>query len=154
MIRMAVIGVGGMGKNHVKIFQKIKGCRVTAVCDLNIKRAEKIAESFKITAAYGSVTDLLAKEKLDAVSVATNDSAHRDSCLLAIERGLHVMCEKPLATNLNDAKLMARAARKKRVFTTVNFSYRNAAGTQRAAELVREGNLGRIIHVEGSYLQS
>jgi predicted dehydrogenase len=154
MIRIAIIGAGGMGQHQVKSFQAITGCRVAAVCDLNAERAAETAKRFNIPVAYGSVTDLLAQEKLDAVSIVANDSAHRDLCLLAIKHGLHVMCEKPLATNLKDAGEMARAARKKKIITAVNFVYRNAAGTQQAAELARTGKLGRIIHVEGSYLQS
>jgi len=153
-VRIAVIGVGNMGQGHVKMFQGIKGCRVTAVCDAQAGCAAEVAGRFHVPAAYTTMTELLDREDLDAVSVVTNDIAHRDPCLLAISRGLHVMCEKPLATTLADAGMMARAARKKKVLTAVNFSYRNAAGTQRAAELVREGKLGRIIHVEGSYLQS
>jgi predicted dehydrogenase len=64
------------------------------------------------------------------------------------------MCEKPLATTLKDAQRMAAEARKRKLLTAVNFSYRNNPATQKAAALVAAGKLGRIIHVEGSYLQS
>jgi len=143
-----------MGQGHVKVFQSIKGCRVTAVCDINYEQARAVAKERNIPSAYGDVAEMLDREKLDAVSVVTNDCAHRDPCLLAAERGLHVMCEKPLATNLKDAQRMAEVARRKKIITAVNFSKRNAPGVQRAAELVRTGKLGRVIHVEGSYLQS
>jgi predicted dehydrogenase len=74
--------------------------------------------------------------------------------LQAIERGLHVMCEKPLASNLEDARRMTKAATDRGILTSVNFSYRRSPAVQEAARMVSEGVLGRVYHVEGSYLQS
>jgi predicted dehydrogenase len=97
---------------------------------------------------------MLATESLDAVSNVTVDAMHAPICLAAIAKGLAVMCEKPLATTLADARKMRDAAEKRGVVTQVNFSYRNSSGAQAAAELIRAGGIGRIIHVEASYLQS
>jgi predicted dehydrogenase len=91
---------------------------------------------------------------LDAVSVVTVDAAHASVSLAAIERGLAVLCEKPLATSLADARRMRDAAARKGVVTQVNFSYRNASGAQAAAAWVAAGRVGRVMHVEASYLQS
>jgi predicted dehydrogenase len=65
-----------------------------------------------------------------------------------------VLCEKPLATTLADARRMRDAARARGVVTHVNFSYRNAPCAQAAAALIRDGGIGRVLHVEASYLQS
>jgi len=83
----------------------------------------------------------------------TTDRAHCDPVLKTVAKGIHTMCEKPLSDNLRDARRMAEAARKKGIITAVNFSYRNSPATQMAAKMVASGKLGRIIHVEGSYLQ-
>ena len=154
MIRLAIIGTGGMANSHAWSFNKIRGCRVVACCDIVPGRAEKFAAQYGIPSAYTSAEEMLAAESLDAVSIVTTDNVHAECALLAIKHGLHVLCEKPLADNLKDAKRMAEAARRKGVLTTVNFSYRNAPATQRAAQMAGNGDLGRIIHVEGRYLQS
>lgn len=154
MIRLAIIGTGGMAHGHARVFQSIPGCRIVACCDILPEKASRFAEEFKIPAAYSNVDVMLDKETLDAVSVVTTDRAHCAPSLQAIDRGLHVMCEKPLADSLRNAQRMADAARRKGVLTAVNFSYRNSPATQKAAEIARSGKLGRILHVEGTYLQS
>jgi len=154
VIRTGIIGTGGMANSHARHFKTIKGCKVLACCDIVPGKAAQFAQTHNIPTAYEDTQEMLDKETLDAVSVVTPDRAHCEPSLMAIERGLHVMCEKPLSGNLKDARRMAQAARGKRVLTAVNFSYRNAAATQKAAQIVRSGRLGRIIHVEGCYLQS
>lgn len=154
MIRLAIIGAGGMARAHAKAYAAIKGCKVVACCDIAPGRAKAFAAAHKIPAAYEDLRQMLNREILDGVSVVTTDRAHAPAALRAIARGIHVLCEKPLADNLRDARRMAVAARRKKLLTAVNFSYRNSPATQKAAALVAAGKLGRIRHVEGSYLQS
>lgn len=124
MIRLAIIGSGNMANLHAQAFAAIKGCRVVACCDIIPARAEALARRYRIPAAYADARLMLQREKLDGVSIVTPDNAH------------------------------AAAARRHKRLTAVNFSYRNNPATQQAAALVAAGRLGRIIHVEGSYLQS
>jgi len=154
MIRLGIIGTGGMASGHAKSFGSMKGVSLTACCDIEEKRARQFAAHWDIPRWYVDYRDMLASEKLDAISNVTVDSAHAPVSLAAIARGLAVMCEKPLATTLADARRMRDAARKRGVVTQVNFSYRNSSGAQAAAALVRKGGIGRIMHVEASYLQS
>ncbi len=154
MIRLAIIGTGGMANAHAQAFAAIGGCRVVACCDIVPGRARAFADKHRIPAAYDDARAMLKQERLDGVSVVTPDRAHAAAALLAIARGLHVMCEKPLADTLPDARRMRDAARRKKLLTAVNFSYRNNPATQKAAELVASGKLGRLRHVEGNYLQS
>lgn len=154
MIRIAIAGTGGMAQGHARRFQELSGCRVTACCDIQPDRAEQFAKTHGIPKGYTDLDEMLAAESLDAISIVASDRAHAPIALAAIRRGLHVMCEKPLADSLANARRMAQAAREKGVLTAVNFSYRNPAATQKAAQIVRSGRLGRIMHVEGSYLQS
>src|ERR1035437_7558491 len=151
MIRLAISGTGGMANGHASSFKAIKGCELAACCDIVPGRAKAFAEKYGIPKAYANAEEMLKNERLDGVSIVTIDKAHAPTALLAIEYGMCVMCEKPLADNLRDARRMAEAARARKLITAVNFSYRNYPVTQMAAKIVASGKLGRIMHVEGSY---
>ena len=154
MLRLGIIGTGNMAASHAENYQGIRGVKLAACCDLEADRVRKFAARFKIPRTYTDPAALLDSEELDAVSVVTPDASHAAMSLAAIQHGLAVLCEKPLATRLADARRMREAARARGVVTHVNFSYRNAACVQAAAARIRKGDIGRVLHVEASYLQS
>src|SRR5208283_5323351 len=154
MIRLAVIGTGGMAAAHARNFAPMRGVALTACCDVDEKKARAFARAWNIPRWYADYDDMLGSEKLDAVSNVTIDVMHAPISLAAIARGLAVLCEKPLATTLADARRMRDAAARRGVVTHVNFSYRNSTGAQAAAALIQAGGIGRVLHVEASYLQS
>ena len=154
MIRIGVIGTGGMAQHQAAQFEKIKGVKLTACCDISAERAAAFAARFGIPAVYTDYREMLAKEKLDGVTNVTPDAMHKAVALAVIRRGLAILSEKPLATSLKDARAMAAAAAKAGVINMVNFSYRNSCALQKATAVVRGGAIGRIVHVEASYLQS
>lgn len=154
MIKLAIIGTGGMANAHVQHFKKIRGVKLVAACDIDANRVRDFAGKYGIPETYTSVKELLAKSGCDAVTVVTPDAYHAEVSLAAIKAGKHILCEKPLATNVEDARKMARAAKRKGVINMVNFSYRNSSALQKAAELVAKGKLGEIRHVEAHYYQS
>lgn len=154
MIRLALVGTGGMANAHANGFGRIRGCKLTACCDIDHKKAKAFAERHQIPSVYGDLKELLADADIDAVTIVTSDAAHKPVAMPVIRAGKHVMCEKPLALNYRDAKQMADAADKKGVINMVNFSYRNSSAIQRAAQLIQSGDLGEVIHFEASYLQS
>jgi len=154
MINIAIIGTGGMANTHADSFSKLPGCRLVAACDVDEKRVREFAAKYKIRNVFTSVNDLWKFGKFDAVSNVTPDRFHAPISLAALRHGKHVLCEKPLAVNYPDAAKMARAAKKAGVVNMINFSYRNNSSIHKAHELVRKGALGRILHVEGNYLQS
>jgi len=155
IVRVAIVGTGGMGVCHAQEFSRIPGVRVAAVCDVDAGRAREFAAGHAPGAAvFTDAARLLREASIDAVSIVTPDQLHAPLSLLALAAGRHVLCEKPLATNYADAKRMVAAAKKAGVVNMVNFSYRNAPALQKAAQLVRAGRLGEIVHVEASYRQS
>ncbi|MCC5844180.1 MAG: Gfo/Idh/MocA family oxidoreductase [Verrucomicrobia bacterium] len=154
MIKLALIGTGGMANAHARSFNDIRGVKLVAACDVDAKRVAEFAKTYSIPKTYTSVEALLAESDCDAVSVVTPDTWHAPISLQAMKAGKHVLCEKPLATNYPDAKKMADAARRRGVINMVNFSYRNASALQAAADLVASGKLGEVRHVSASYLQS
>lgn len=154
MIKLAVIGTGGMAHAHARHFLEIPGVILTAACDVDRKRAKAFAAEFNIPNVYTDVDELLAHSDCDAVTNVTPDIFHAPISMKVIAAGRHILCEKPLATKHEDAQVMARAARKKGIIHMVNFTYRNSSALQMAAEMVREGQLGELRHVDAQYLQS
>ncbi len=154
MIKLAVIGTGGMANGHAAEFAKIKGVTVAACCDMNLERATEFAVKHGIKAVYRDYREMLDKERPDAVTNVTPDAVHAEVVLAVVGAKTHILSEKPMATSLADAKKMLAAARKAGVINMINFSYRNSSALQKASEYVRSGKIGRIMHVEASYLQS
>ncbi len=153
-MRLAIIGAGSMAGEHAKHFRALDGVEVVAVCDLDGDKARAFAEAHDIPEAHSDLTAMLARDDIQAVSNVTPDGVHKATTLSAIAAGKHILCEKPLATNAADAEAMAAAAREAGVINMVNLSYRDAPAIQLARELVAEGRLGRVMHVDASYRQS
>jgi len=153
-IRIAIVGTGSMANSHARNFLQEKGVQLSACCDVEVERAKKFASTYAIPAWYDDYRQMLQKEKLDAVSVVTSDDAHCEVSVAALQKGLHVLCEKPMATSLEEAERMCEAARAAGKMNMIQFSYRPMAALERARQIVTEGLLGHIRHVEASYLQS
>ncbi|NLF29771.1 MAG: Gfo/Idh/MocA family oxidoreductase [Planctomycetes bacterium] len=154
MIRLGIIGTGGMANAHARAFGAMRGVAITACCDVNRARAEAFATRYAIPKVYDDYTALLDDGRVDAVASVTPDSVHAEVAIAAARRKIHILSEKPLAGNLPDARAMAEAVEKAGVINMVNFSYRNSAALQRASRAVASGQIGRVMHVESSYLQS
>jgi predicted dehydrogenase len=153
-IRYGIVGTGGWANRHAEVFTKMPGVQVIACCDLDRAKAEAFAKRHGIAAVYDDHREMFARAPLNAVSVATNDRAHATVSLAAIKRGLHVLCEKPMATTVKDARKMAKMAQRGGMANMVNFSYRSASSVRKAYRFIEEGCIGKVIHVEASYLQS
>jgi len=153
MIRLGIVGTGGMANYHAQAFKRIRGCRFVAACDVVKEKVEAFALKHGVTAAYTDVDEMLAGTEMDAVTNVTPDAFHAPISLKVIAKGLHILCEKPLAVNYAEAKKMADAAKKRGVINMVNLSYRGAAAIQKAHELVGKGVIGEVKHVEAGYLQ-
>jgi predicted dehydrogenase len=152
-IRVAIIGTGGMANTHAMTLKKEPDVRIAACCDVVRKTAETFAAKHEVPAVYTDYRELLAKESLDAVSVVTSDAAHCEVSVAAFRKGLHVLCEKPIATSSAEAGRMLRAARASGKIHMIHFSYRSIPALERARQLVADGELGAVRHVEASYLQ-
>jgi predicted dehydrogenase len=152
-IKIAVVGTGGMATFHADAFGGMKGCKLVSCCDYFRDKADAFAEKHNIPEVYDNIDELLAHSDVDAVTVVSTDVTHCELAMKSIAKGKHVLCEKPLATNYADARRMASAAKKKGIINMVQFSYRNSSAIHKAAELIRKGTIGRIVHFQASYLQ-
>jgi predicted dehydrogenase len=154
VVRLAIIGTGGMAAQHARMFGEIRGCKLAAACDVDAERVRTFASTHGIPLTFTSVDELLLAPGIDAVSIVTPDAFHAPITLQCLAAGKHVLCEKPLALNHADAKRMTAAAKKAGVVNMVNLSYRDWPAIQAVAQCVAKGTLGELRHLEASYLQA
>lgn len=150
-LKAGVIGTGFIGPVHVEALRRL-GVTVSAICDvadLGTKAAARLA----IPQAFADFRDLLACPEVDVVHITTPNRFHCEMSLAALRAGKHVVCEKPLAMNTRETARIVQAARAaKRVFA-VNYNVRFYPAVLALRRLVERGDLGDIIHVNGSYMQ-
>jgi predicted dehydrogenase len=142
-LRCGVIGLG-MGKGHIRGYKSHPGAEVVAVADPDPKRLAAAVEEFKPVRGYASARAMLAKERLDVVSVATPNKFHRPLTLAALAAGCHVLCEKPMAMNAREGREMVAAARRARRRLMINFSFRFTEQAWALKQQVDAGVLGEV----------
>jgi len=153
-MRLLILGTGGMANSHAKQFASIEGVTLVGGVDVDPKRVEAFNAAHGIERGFGSLDAALAWGEFDAVANVTPDSIHHPTTLAALAAGKHVFCEKPLATDYAKAIEMAEAAENAGLVGMVNLTYRNVAELQKARQIVESGEIGKVKHVEASYLQS
>jgi predicted dehydrogenase len=126
---------------------------LTAVASRDRAKAEEMAGPYPGCRPFGDYVQMLTEGELDAVFVMTPPDQHASMSLAAIERGLHVMCEKPLSATIDEAREMARAADARGVRTAVNFTYRSSPGPRHVARLLASRGIGDLLDVQLAYLQ-
>ena len=154
MIKLGIIGTGSMAHLHAENFRNIRDVKIVACCDIVEKKAKEFAKAHGIANYHTDFDQMLNAELLDAVSIIVNDKFHASLAITAMKKGLHVFCEKPLATTTSDARKMVKAAKKAGVINMINFVYRRSSALQRAHQMVESGGIGRLRHVEAHHLQS
>lgn len=148
----AVVGTGFIGPVHVEAIRRL-GHRVVGLLGSTPEKGRAAATKLQIDTAYDSFENLLADPAVEIVHIASPNRYHFDQCRAAIAAGKHVVCEKPLGmTPAETAELVRLAAASPRV-TAVNYNVRFYPLVLDMRERIRAGQLGRIIHVTGSYLQ-
>jgi predicted dehydrogenase len=153
-VRLAIVGAGNMGHHHARKFQALgPSCAIVAAVDIVPERVEAFCREFSIPRSFTSVDFLLEQSDCNAVAIVTPDAVHAPLSIQCLRAGRHVLCEKPLALNHADAKKMVAAAHRAGAINLVNFSYRDWPALQGVAQVIREGEIGEIRHVEASYLQ-
>jgi predicted dehydrogenase len=153
-VRVGIIGVG-IGQAHINGYGKVPQAEVVALCDLNEERAHSVAKDCQVEGA-DILTDyhaLLERKDIDAVSVCLPNKMHRPVAVAALEAGKHVICEKPLALNVADAKLMAAATDKSGKKCMVAQVKRFSPEAQYLKQLVDAGELGNIYYGHSFWLR-
>jgi predicted dehydrogenase len=153
-MRHLIVGTGSMAETHARAFSAIEGCELVAGVDTDKARLADFCTIFGIEHAFTDLDEAISWGGFDSVSNVTPDRVHHPTTMKLVVAGKHVLCEKPLAENARLADEMTEAAEAAGVINMVNLSYRSQAVMQKAHDLVAEGEIGDIRHVEAAYLQS
>jgi len=144
-VRVAIVGCGQMGRWHLDSYKTDPRAEVVAFVDTARDRAEAFARETG-GRAYTSHLDMLANEKLDAVSLCSVPSTHRNITVDLLRAGAHVLCEKPLAVTVAEAEEMSRMAKAQNRLLVTAFKFRFNDEVRKAKELIDSGSLGRILN--------
>jgi len=148
-IILGFIGVGGRARqlmDHVPP----DGARIVSICDCYLQRCKETLEQKKANwRVYQYYQEMLEKEKLDAVVVATTDHARVLPCIRACEAGLDVYAEKPLTLTIREGRVLVNAVRKYKRILQVGSQQRSMEMNRFACEFIRKGGLGKLVRVQG-----
>jgi predicted dehydrogenase len=148
----AFVGGGFMARVHSRA-SRAAGARLFAISSSSPLSAQSAARELRIDGSFDSLEDLLSDESIDVVHVCTPNSTHADIVRSVLAAGKNVICEKPLAVSVADAVALVDQAENAAVVTAVPFIYRFYPMVREARERIRNGDLGRILTIQGSYTQ-
>lgn len=143
-IRWGILGTGWISSRFAEDLKLVPDAVLTAVASRRLETAQQFAEQRNIPCAYGSYAELVNNPDIDVVYVATPHIRHKEDCLLCLEAGKAVLCEKPFAMNAQDARVVVELARKKNLFCMEAMWMRFLPMAQRVRELVKSGGIGEI----------
>ncbi|MFC2162178.1 Gfo/Idh/MocA family oxidoreductase [Candidatus Altiarchaeota archaeon] len=144
MIKTAVVGVGAMGRHHARVYSTLPDVELVGVADINEEAAKDIADKYD-TRAYTDYRQLILKERPDAISIATPTVFHKEVALLALDCGIHLLIEKPIAHSVSSAKEIVTKAHEKGVKLMVGHIERFNPVICELAKVLESNILGDIV---------
>lgn len=149
--RAGILGCGGRGREHCQAYQGLDEIRLTAVCDLDAGRLNKVADEFGIGGRYRDLQEMLFRERLDLLHIVTMPDVREVPMELAGRAGVRgIILEKPLAITPAQAKRIAAVAEKHRLKVALNTQRRYFRSAQRLQQVVAEGKLGDMVFVHAA----
>jgi len=144
VIGIGVLGYGYWGPNLVRNFNEVPDARVVKVCDLRSDRLAVIRPRYPTVETTNDYHDLLADPRIDAVAIATPVSTHFDFALQALQSGRHVLVEKPMTANSEDAMRLIDEAERRHCVIMVDHTFVYTGAVRRIQELIASKSLGQI----------
>ncbi|MCX7772060.1 MAG: Gfo/Idh/MocA family oxidoreductase, partial [Clostridia bacterium] len=148
-LKYGCVGAGGIADwKHLAGYSKIKDIEITSICDSNLQAAQRLADKYRIPRVYNDYKEMLQKEELDLISVCTPNFLHAPVTLMALEKGINVHCEKPIALNAQEAAAMVEAKNKsgKKLMVALNNRFTNESVFVK--HYIDSGALGPIYHAK------
>ncbi len=144
-MKIVQIGIGGWGKNHIRILSELKV--LSAVCDINSQKGKEYAERFFVK-HYESLDDLLKNEKFDGAIIATPTSTHLEIAVKLLNAKKHVFVEKPMTYKSEEGEKLIKIAEKNKVILTCGYIERFNSAVETVKKIVKEKKFGDLIMLE------
>jgi predicted dehydrogenase len=152
-LRVGVIGLGWAGQQHLSAYRRIPGVEVVALAGQERELLISLADENHVAHRFDTWSELLDLPGLDAVSVAVPTFLHAPIAIAALEAGLHVLCEKPIARDGVEGQTMVDAARQAGRVLEVAFNHRLRGDVQALADVIGSGGIGRPYYARASWLR-
>ena len=147
-MKVGIIGCGQIAMTHIPYILAQPDARIVGLADASEGRARELAARFRLPSVYRTLSDLLDAERPDVVHILTPPQTHAALAMEAMEVGCHVLVEKPMAVNLEEAEAMEAVARRRGVKLCVDHNHLFDPAFMRAKALVEQGALGQVVWVE------
>jgi UDP-N-acetylglucosamine 3-dehydrogenase len=145
-LKMAVVGVGFWGRNHVRVLSELPDVELVAVCDVDPQRTAMVAEKYGLK-AYSDSAKMYEEEELDAITLCVWSTRLSEEALKALKAQKHVLVEKPMARSSAEARKIINLAKAKNLHLTVGFIERFNPAVRRLKETLAEGKIGSPVSV-------
>jgi UDP-N-acetylglucosamine 3-dehydrogenase len=144
-LKVAVVGVGGWGKNHARVLKEL-GC-LAAICDLDLTRAKQLADKYSVK-SYSSIDEMLGEQKLDGCLICTPTKTHATVAKKIMEHGIHTFVEKPMAFSSRECEEMTGIAERKKLILTSGYVERFNPAVSDAKKLIEGKMYGNPLMIE------
>jgi predicted dehydrogenase len=144
VLKIGIIGCGHWGPNHVRVFSALPDCTVVAIADQSRARLEAARKMFPQVPGYADYRAMLRKVEVDAVVVSTPTRTHFAIASYALNAGKHVLCEKPLCTELSEGEELIEIAKRRGLVLMVGHVFLFNPGVLKIKELVDTGKIGEL----------
>lgn len=152
-LRVGVVGIGWAGQQHLKAYDSLDGVRIVSLAGMEQDLRESLQAEYSIPNAFASWEEMLEHGGLDAISVAVPTFLHAPIAIAALERGLHVLSEKPIARNAVEGQAMVDAARAAGRVLDIAFNHRRRGDIKALKEVIDAGGVGRPYYAKASWLR-
>lgn len=140
-LKMAVVGIGFWGRNHLRVLSELPEVEIVAVCDVDPERAKAVSEKFGFK-AYTNSTEMHRKEEIDAVTISVWSTDLAQEAVRALKAGSHILVEKPMAKSVKEARRVLEVAQMMNLHLTVGFVERFNPCVRHVKRAIGEGEIG------------
>jgi len=152
-LKTAVVGTGFMGRVHLEALRRVEFVDVVAVAGRELEPAKKLGAGYGIERAVSDYRQLIADPEIDAIHICTPNASHYQMSKDALLAGKHVLCEKPLSTSVDEAKELVSIAAERKLRNCVCHNLRYYPMVQQMRRMREDGDLGKVLVVQGTYSQ-
>ncbi len=152
-LKIGVIGAGSLSESHLGAYKQNPNVEIFAICDLIEERAKAKAETYNIEHVYTDYHEMLQNPELDAISIVTWNNTHKEISVAALDAGKHVLCEKPLCMNHEEALEIKAATERSDKKFMVGYVRRHASNAVILKDFIDKGTLGEIYYAKASILR-